>query len=103
MPSYESSMQNLEKAQANWRRPRPWRSSEEGDMIRRFVFLWLTCRDPADHPVALGPENLASAIRGCRSWFANFRQTRAKCGGCRKGEVISNSRISVADGNTRSR
>jgi hypothetical protein len=47
MPSYESSMQNLAKARARWRRPRPWRSSDEGDMIQRFVFLWLTCRDPS--------------------------------------------------------
>src|SRR5215469_14757935 len=46
MPSYESSMRNLEKARAKWRRPPPWRSSEEGQMIRRYVFLWLTCRDP---------------------------------------------------------
>jgi hypothetical protein len=46
MPSYESSMQNLEKAQASWRPPRPCRSSKEGEIIRRFVFLWFTCRDP---------------------------------------------------------
>jgi hypothetical protein len=45
MPSYESSMQNLEKAQANWRAPRPWRSSQEAQMIRRFVFQWFTCHD----------------------------------------------------------
>jgi hypothetical protein len=44
MPSYESSMQNLAKARASWRRPRPWRSSDESRMIRRYVFLWLTCR-----------------------------------------------------------
>jgi hypothetical protein len=47
MPSYESSMLNLEKAKARWRQPRPWRSSQESHMIRRFVFLWLTCRDPS--------------------------------------------------------
>jgi hypothetical protein len=45
MPSFESSMRNLAKAKAKWRPPRPWRSSEEGEMIRRYVFLWLTCRD----------------------------------------------------------
>ena len=44
MPSYESSMRNLAKAKAKWRPPRPWRSSEESRMIRRYVFLWLTCR-----------------------------------------------------------
>jgi hypothetical protein len=44
MPSYESSMRNLAKAKAKWRRPRPWRSNEEARMIRRFVFQWLTCR-----------------------------------------------------------
>jgi hypothetical protein len=44
MPSYESSMRNLEKARAKWRSPLPWRSSDESRMIRRFVFLWLMCR-----------------------------------------------------------
>jgi hypothetical protein len=34
MPSRESSLRNLEKARANWRPPRPWRSSEESQMIR---------------------------------------------------------------------
>jgi hypothetical protein len=47
MPSFESSMRNLAKAKAKWRPPRPWRSSEEGEMIRRYVFLWVTCRDPS--------------------------------------------------------
>src|ERR1700722_16061296 len=46
MPSYESLMQNLEKAQAKWRPLRPWRSSQESLMIQRFVFQWFTCRDP---------------------------------------------------------
>jgi hypothetical protein len=45
MPSYESSMRNLAKANARWRPPRPWRSSQESQMIRRYVFQWLTCRD----------------------------------------------------------
>lgn len=45
MPSYESSMRNLQKARAKWRPPRPWRSQQESQMIRRHVFLWLTCRD----------------------------------------------------------
>ena len=44
MPSYESSMRNLEKARARGRQPRPWRSNNESRMIQRFVFLWLTCR-----------------------------------------------------------
>jgi hypothetical protein len=45
MPSYESSMRNLERADQKFRPPRPWRSSQESEMIRRFVFWWLTCRD----------------------------------------------------------
>lgn len=45
MPSYESSVRNLIKAMENWRRPRPWRSKEESRMIRRFIYLWHTCRD----------------------------------------------------------
>src|SRR6202023_1844135 len=44
---YDASMENLAKARAskNWHPPRPWRSKEEGHMVRRFVLLWLTCRD----------------------------------------------------------
>jgi hypothetical protein len=45
MPSYESSMRNLAKARERGRPPRPWRSSQEGQMIRRYVFWRLTCRD----------------------------------------------------------
>lgn len=44
MPSYESSMQNLAKARAVGRPPRPWRSSQEAQMIRRYAFQWYTCR-----------------------------------------------------------
>src|SRR5271154_3647374 len=44
MPSYESSMRNLEKARAKWRSPLPWRSSDESRMIQRLIFQWLTCR-----------------------------------------------------------
>jgi hypothetical protein len=46
MPSYESSMRNLAKARARWRRPLLWRSNQESLMIRRFAFQWFTCRDP---------------------------------------------------------
>jgi hypothetical protein len=42
MPSYESSMRNLEKARARWRLPRPLRSSHESRMIRRLAFQWFT-------------------------------------------------------------
>jgi hypothetical protein len=45
MPSRESSLRNLEKARAKWRPPRPWRCSQESQMIRRFVFQWFTRRD----------------------------------------------------------
>lgn len=44
MPSYESSMRNLAKARAKWRPPRPWRSTQESQMIRRYAFQWFTCR-----------------------------------------------------------
>jgi hypothetical protein len=46
---YDASMRNLAKARASrkYRRPLPWRSKEESEMIRRFVFQWLTCRDPS--------------------------------------------------------
>ena len=44
---FDASMENLAKAYASekWHPPRPWRSKEEGLMIRRYVLLWLTCRD----------------------------------------------------------
>jgi hypothetical protein len=45
MPSYESSMRNLERADQKFKPPRPWRSSQESEMIRRFAFQWFTCRD----------------------------------------------------------
>ena len=45
MPSYESSLRNLARARQKYRPPRPWRSSEEAEMVRRYVFYWLTCRD----------------------------------------------------------
>jgi hypothetical protein len=44
MPSYKSSMRNLAKARARWRPPRPWRSSNESLMIRRYSFQWYTAR-----------------------------------------------------------
>lgn len=44
MPSYESSMRNLQRARAHWRRPRPWRSEAESKAIRRFVFEWYAFR-----------------------------------------------------------
>jgi hypothetical protein len=47
MPSYESSIPNLINAFASprWHPPRPWRSKEHSRMVRRFVYLWHTCRD----------------------------------------------------------
>ncbi len=45
MPSLRTSMENLYyKAWPKWRPPRPWRSLEEAFLIKRLVFLWLTCR-----------------------------------------------------------
>jgi hypothetical protein len=41
MPSRESSLRNLERARANWRPPRPWRSSQEAREIKRYVWDWL--------------------------------------------------------------
>jgi hypothetical protein len=35
-------MRKLEKARAVERPPRPWRSSGESRLIRRYVFLWYT-------------------------------------------------------------
>jgi hypothetical protein len=42
-----SSIRNLLKAVSspNWHRPRPWRSDEEAEMIRRYAFWWFRSRD----------------------------------------------------------
>jgi hypothetical protein len=47
MPPYEVSIRNLMKAvnSPRWHRPRPWRSNEESEMIRRLSFWWYTCRN----------------------------------------------------------
>jgi hypothetical protein len=44
---YDASMRNLAKARGSekWHPPRPWRSKEEGRMVRRYVFWWFTCPD----------------------------------------------------------
>lgn len=44
---YDARMANLEEARSSprYHAPRPWRSEEESEMVRRFVILWLTCRD----------------------------------------------------------
>jgi hypothetical protein len=44
---YDASMKNLAKARESprWHPPRPWRSSEESQIVQHFVFYWLTCRD----------------------------------------------------------
>lgn len=40
MPSPAASRRNLEKANAVWRAPRPWRSEQESRVIRRLVWQW---------------------------------------------------------------
>ena len=40
MPSRESSLRNLEKARANARPSRPWRSRSESRLIRSFAWQW---------------------------------------------------------------
>jgi hypothetical protein len=44
---YDARMKNLAKARNSprYHPPRPWRSSEESEMIRRYAFWWYTCRD----------------------------------------------------------
>lgn len=46
MPSREASLRNLEKARANWRRPRLWRSCAERRQIRMFTWQWLLGHGP---------------------------------------------------------
>jgi hypothetical protein len=40
MPSRKSSLKNLEKARANGRPPRPWRSRAESRAIRMIIWNW---------------------------------------------------------------
>jgi len=46
MPSLQASLRNLQKAKANWRRPRRFRSVQESQVIRRLVWQWLSYRGP---------------------------------------------------------
>jgi hypothetical protein len=46
MPSREASLENLEKARANRRQPRPWRCSAERRLIRMFAWQWLLGHGP---------------------------------------------------------
>lgn len=46
MPSHESSLRNLEKARANGRPPRPWRSRAESRAIRMITWQWLLDHGP---------------------------------------------------------
>lgn len=103
MPSYESSMRNLERADQKFRPPRPWRSPEESQMIQRLVFWWFTCRDAAGPRVVIGPGNSVSATRGFRNSFGNFRQTPARWDASKLREVIPDSRTSPVRGNTPNR
>jgi hypothetical protein len=43
VPSPETSRENLAKARANWRRPRPLRCHRESQVIRRLVWQWFAC------------------------------------------------------------
>lgn len=40
MPSRAASLRNLEKAQVNWRAPRPWRCAWESILIKRLAWQW---------------------------------------------------------------
>lgn len=46
MPSPEKSRENLKKAKAAGRPPRPWRSQSESRLIRSFVWHWHLGRGP---------------------------------------------------------
>jgi hypothetical protein len=103
MPSYESSMLNLEKAKARWRQPLPWRSSQESLMIRRYAFQWLICRDPNRPSGRAWARQLGISHTWLQKLVRNLRQTRAKCGGCKQRGVTPNLRNSAVRRTTRSR
>ena len=44
---YDARMANLARARRSprYHKPRPWRSADESEMILRFAFQWMTCRD----------------------------------------------------------
>ena len=65
MGTREAALENLDKATMSWHRPRPWRSAEESEMIRRLAFWWFRAW-------ARGSEY---PIPGCRSSSANSRLT----------------------------
>ena len=45
-PRLNHSCRNLEKARANWRPPRPWRSRAESRLIRLITWQWLLGHGP---------------------------------------------------------
>ena len=92
---YDARMANLERARRSprYRPPRPWRSKDEGYMIRRYVFWWFTCAIATSHLGVPGLGSLASAIRGCRNLFGDFREIPMKCGGYKQPKVTPNSPI----------
>ena len=76
MPSYESSIRNLIKACSSprWHHPRPWRSKEETDIVRRFVFWWFTCRDRNKPPGRDWARQLAISHTSLQKLIREFKQ-----------------------------
>jgi hypothetical protein len=46
MHSRKASLRNLEKANAHWRAPRPWRCAQEGRLIKRLAWQWFVGVEP---------------------------------------------------------
>jgi hypothetical protein len=67
--SREAGIRNLDVAmkRGRWRRPRPWRSQAESDVIKRLVWLWFNHRGPGRTRESI--HSLARALGVSRSYI----------------------------------
>jgi hypothetical protein len=78
-------MRNLAKAREKFRPPRPWRSSQESEMIQRYVFQWFTCRD-ASRPSG---RNWARQLGISHTWLQKLvRQFQADSSEMQRLQVV---------------
>jgi integrase len=73
MGSREAALENLDKAMANWRRPRPWRSPEESRAIKSLAWIWFTCDGPGQTRESI--HSVARTLGVSRSYIQKLVRT----------------------------
>ncbi len=99
MPSLEASLQNLEKAKANWRKPRRFRSVQESRVIRRLVWQWLSYSGPKWSARALGRQ-LGVSHAYVQKLVREFTEDPAKIGRRVQGSIATFDELSRAQQET---